>query len=86
MFVEQAPRTAAVIAEYAEHERWDSVAEHAHALKGMSATIGASRVSQVAAAIEAIAKATAPDPSQMSALLPDLDDTLARTAVAFDNA
>lgn len=86
VFVEQAPRTAAVIAEYAEHERWDSVAEHAHALKGMSATIGASRVSQVAAAIEAIAKATAPDPSQMSALLPDLDDTLARTAQAFDNA
>src|ERR1700710_987263 len=83
MFREQAPAVVEAIAELAASERWKAVAERAHALKGMSATVGAVRLAEIADAIELATKVTSPNPAEVTALLPTLTHTYERTAHAL---
>jgi len=83
MFREQAPAVVESIAELAASERWMAVSERAHALKGMSATVGARRLAEIADALELATKVITPDPRQVSALLPTLTHTFERTAHAL---
>ena len=83
MFREQAPAVVEAIAELAASERWKAVSERAHALKGMSATIGAKRLAEIADALELATKVVTPDVVQVSALLPSLNQTFERTTNAL---
>jgi signal transduction histidine kinase/DNA-binding NarL/FixJ family response regulator/HPt (histidine-containing phosphotransfer) domain-containing protein len=85
MFREQAPAVVAAIAELAASERWNAVAERAHALKGMSATVGAVRLARLADALEIATKVSPLDPARVSALLPTLSKTYESTAQALSD-
>ena len=49
----------------------------------LSATVGASRLAQIADALEIATKVMTPDPAEVGALLPSLTDTYERTANAL---
>ena len=80
---EQAPAVVEAIAELAASERWKAVSERAHALKGMSATVGARRLAEIADALELATKVLTPDPVEVSALLPTLNQAFERTTHAL---
>jgi CheY-like chemotaxis protein len=78
-FLVDAPTRVAEVVEAANDQAWSTMAKAAHAVKGMSATVGATRLADTAETLQRIGHADAPDPRVV-------DGLLARLAAALDDA
>jgi signal transduction histidine kinase/DNA-binding NarL/FixJ family response regulator len=82
-FCEHAPVLMEEISLLAADQHFDSIARSAHALKGMSASVGAVRLATIARQVEAVLADEVADASIVVELIAELQRTLEATAEAF---